>query len=78
MCILYFHRLVNYNYTCMCILYFQLFQCTCMQGILYKFPCSASEENSEQDLLVQLKGVFLTLSDIMGTITECKNSWYVT
>ena len=45
-----------------------------MQDILYKFPPS---DDKKYDILLQLKGVFLTLSDVMGNITACSKSWYV-
>lgn len=54
--------------------------CYLLQDILYRFPAHEDDTKymySEQELLLQLKGVFLTLSDVMRTITKSSSSWLV-
>ena len=52
------------------------------QDILYRYPSgelSTGEPSAGElwyvDRLVQLRGVFLTLSDVLGSITMATSSW---
>lgn len=47
----------------------------CVQDILYQWPKSGLEEEYTLDSLMQLRGLFLTLADLLGEMTGAKSFW---